>query len=334
MPSKSKTQAKGHARNAPGKRTESELVLARVFDAPRERVWTAWTDPAEFKRWWGPKGYTIPACTIDLRVGGKYLYCMRSPEGTDYWATGTYREIVPPRKFVATDSFADAKGNVVPASAYGMKSEMPLEMLVTVTFEDLAGKTQVTLRHAGLPAGSDQDGAEQGWSESFEKLAASLAEVSPGTGLITDRTKRQVVMSRVFNAPRDRVFHAYTDPKLIPKWWGLRRQTTTVDTMDVRRGGRWRYVCRDPDRTEYGFRGEYREVQRPERIVSTFEFEGMPGHIIEETATFEEQGGKTKVTITSCFETIEDLDGMLQSGMEVGARETWDRLEELLAKSG
>src|SRR2546427_12746637 len=102
--------------------------------------------------------------------------------------------------------------------------------------------------------------------------------------------------------------------------------------MNVRKGGRWQYVCRDPDGTEYGFRGEYREVRQPERIVSTFEFEGMPGHIVEDTATFEEQGGKTKLTVTSRFETIEDLDGMLESGMEAGASETWDRLEEVLAE--
>lgn len=139
-------------------------------------------------------------------------------------------------------------------------------------------------------------------------------------------------MSRVFSAPRERVFRVYTDPKLIPPWWGLRSQTTTVETMDVRKGGRWRYVCRDRDGTEFAFRGEYKEVVPPERLVFTFEFEGMPGHVIQETATFEDRGGKTRLTVTSLFESVEDLDGMLQSGMESGARETWDRLDELLAR--
>jgi len=333
MPSKKDVKPKGQATKAADKGKRRELVLARMFDAPRERVWKAWTEPAEVKRWWGPKDFTVPSCKIDLRVGGTYLYCMRSPEGKDYWGTGVYREIVRPRKLVATDSFADAKGRVVSATAYGLSAETPLEMLLTVTLEDVAGKTKLTLRHDGLPAGPDQEGAEQGWTESFERLAASLTEGSSETGAVTSRRKRQVVMSRVFNAPRDLVFRAYTDPELIPRWWGRRRQTTTVEAMDVRKGGRWRYVCRDPDGTEYGFRGEYREVRLPERIVSTFEFEGMPGHIIEDTATFEERDGKTKLTVTSRFETIEDLDGMLQSGMEDGARETWDRLEELLAKT-
>jgi uncharacterized protein YndB with AHSA1/START domain len=124
--------------------TAQELVIEPVFDAPRELVWKAWTDPELSMRWWGPKGYTCPTCEIDLRVGGKYLNCMRSPEGRDYWSTGVYREIVPFDRIVCTDSFADEKGNVVPASHYGM-SNMPLEMLVTVTFEDLGGKTKMTL---------------------------------------------------------------------------------------------------------------------------------------------------------------------------------------------
>jgi uncharacterized protein YndB with AHSA1/START domain len=151
------------------------LVIERVFDAPRELVWKAWTDPEMFKRWWGPKDFTVPHCTIDLRVGGKYLYCMRGPDGQDTWATGVYREIVPPERLVKTDSFADAQGNVVPATHYGMGADFPLEMQVTVTFEEYQGnKTKMTLRHVGLPVGemSEQTGA--GWNESFDKLVEAL----------------------------------------------------------------------------------------------------------------------------------------------------------------
>jgi len=163
-------------RNSPATTsTERELVIERVFDAPRELVWKAWTEPEHFERWWGPKGFTTPFCKIDLRVGGTFLYCMRSPEGKDYWGTGVYREIVPRERIVCTDSFADEKGNVVPATHYGMNSDMPLEMLVTVTFEEHEGKTKLTLRHAGIPAGADREGANQGWSESFDKLAEYLA---------------------------------------------------------------------------------------------------------------------------------------------------------------
>ena len=115
---------------------------------------------------------------IDLRVGGVMLACMRSPDGEDYWSTGVYREIVPPERLVFTDSFADPDGNVVPASYYGMPGEWPLEMLVTVTLEELGGKTKLTLRYSGHPAGELGDMAAAGWSESFDKLADFLARAS------------------------------------------------------------------------------------------------------------------------------------------------------------
>jgi len=151
-----------------------EIVIARIFDAPRAAVREAWTNPERVKRWWGPKGFTAPFCKIDLRVGGKNLYCMRSPEGKDYWSTGVYREIVPLERIVSTDSFADEKGNVVPSTYYGMRADYPLEMLVTVTFEEHRGKTRLTLRHVGIPPGTESDNARQGWDESLDKLAESL----------------------------------------------------------------------------------------------------------------------------------------------------------------
>jgi uncharacterized protein YndB with AHSA1/START domain len=154
-----------------------ELVITRVFDAPRERVWKAWTEPELCMRWWGPKGFTCPVCRIDLRVGGTYFNCMRSPEGQDYWSTGVYREIVPPERVVCTDCFADEKGNIVPATHYGMSADFPLEMLVTVTFEEQDGKTRLTLKHAGLPPGKDMEDCREGWSQSFDKLAEVVAQV-------------------------------------------------------------------------------------------------------------------------------------------------------------
>ncbi len=147
---------------------------------------------------------------------------------------------------------------------------------------------------------------------------------------VTTPSDREIVMTRVFDAPRERVFKACTDPNAIPRWWGPSRYTTTVDTMDVRPGGAWRFISRDADGTEFAFKGVYREIVPPERSVQTFEFEGMPGHVSVETMTLEEHDGKTTLTITSLFDSVEDRDGMLQSGMEVGAAETYDRLEDLL----
>lgn len=154
---------------------KNELIITRIFDAPRKLVWKAWTDPEHLKRWWGPKDYTSPVCKIDLRVGGKYLYCMRSKEGQDFWSTGTYKEIVPLEWIVYTDSFADEKGNVVPASHYGMPGDdWPIELQVSMKFEALGNKTKMTLTHVGIPAGRMKEMTGAGWNESFDKLAESL----------------------------------------------------------------------------------------------------------------------------------------------------------------
>jgi len=155
-----------------------ELIITRIFDVPRELVWKAWTKPDRVMRWWGPKIFRAPSCKIDFRVGGKYLFCMQSDSGEEVWkkgiwSTGVYKEIVPLQKIVCTDCFADEQGNVVPATYYGMGEDFPLEMLVTVTFEDDEGKTKMILRHVGLPAGVKQD-CGAGWNESFDKLAESL----------------------------------------------------------------------------------------------------------------------------------------------------------------
>ncbi len=152
-----------------------ELVITRVFDAPRSLVWKTWTEPGRVRRWWGPKGFVAPVCKSDFRVGGTYLYCMRSPLGRDYWSTGVFREIVPPERIVATDSFADAQGRVVPAAYYGMSPAFPLEMLVTVTFEELDGKTKLTLIHELLLTGENRMNTREGWLQSLDKFDEALS---------------------------------------------------------------------------------------------------------------------------------------------------------------
>ncbi|HEY8628610.1 MAG TPA: SRPBCC family protein [Gaiellaceae bacterium] len=149
------------------------------------------------------------------------------------------------------------------------------------------------------------------------------------TVAVTTPTDREIHVERMFEAPRDRVFAAFTDPKLIPEWWG---PTTVVDQMDVRPGGSWRFVFHNADGSESAFRGTYREVIPPERIVQTFEWEGMPGHVHVETATFEDLGERTKFTTTLLFDTTEERDGLLAHGGEAGMNETYARLDGLLAR--
>ena len=156
--------------------TSQGVFITRRVDAPRSLVWKTWTDCAHVKRWWGPKPFTAPFCRIDLRVGGSYLFCMRSPEGRDFWSTGVYREIVEPERIVFTDMFADANGGVVPASHYGLGGDWAAEIVVTVLFEELENdRTKLTLRQVGIPAGQMTDMTAAGWSTSLDKLAESVA---------------------------------------------------------------------------------------------------------------------------------------------------------------
>ena len=160
------------------------------------------------------------------------------------------------------------------------------------------------------------------------------AQQQTQAAVVTTPSDREIHIVREFAAPRDRVFAVYTDPELIPEWWGPRGTTTTVNQMDVRTGGSWRFVIRNSDGSETGFRGTYREVTPPERIVQTFEWEGMPGHVSVNTAVFEDLGDRTRVISTSLFHTTEERDGMLGSGMERGLNETYARLDEVLARLG
>lgn len=154
---------------------ERQFTITRVFDAPPEAVFRAWTEPERLMRWWGPEGFSTPFCTIDLRPEGIFHYCLRSPEGRDYWGKGTYREVERPRRLVYADSFSDEAGGFVPPSRYRMDPEWPDETLITVTFEDRAGKTRLTI-DGGVPETlAKRQLADKGWSESLDCLAEYLA---------------------------------------------------------------------------------------------------------------------------------------------------------------
>ena len=149
---------------------------------------------------------------------------------------------------------------------------------------------------------------------------------------INTPSDREIVTERVFDAPRERAWAAFTDPDLIPRWWGLRSAKTIIDEHELQPGGRWRYVQRNADGSEAAFRGIFREVAPPERLSYTFEWEHMPGHVLVDTATFEDLGERTKVIVHSLFHTTEERDGMLSGGMERGLNEGYEMLDELLAE--
>lgn len=151
-----------------------------------------------------------------------------------------------------------------------------------------------------------------------------------GTGIdLTLPSDTEIRMSRVFNAPRDRVWEAISKPEHIKRWWGRGHDLDV--TLDFRPGGTYRFVEHAPDGNDYAFRGEIREVVPMERVVQTFEFEGMPGHVAVETMTLEQRDGRTIFTTTSRFGSRQERDSALDTGMEVGAAESYNALDALLA---
>jgi uncharacterized protein YndB with AHSA1/START domain len=158
---------------------ETTNVIVRVLDAPRQKLWEAWSTPELFVKWWGPKGFTSPEAKIDFRVGGSYLSCMQTPAGMKIYGTGTYTEITPLEKIVFTDNFADQHGKKVPASYYGMGDDTIAEnTFVTVTFEPVGNRTKLTLRAGvGLPGAQKEE--EDAWNEMFDKLTKVVGEVPP-----------------------------------------------------------------------------------------------------------------------------------------------------------
>ncbi len=157
-----------------------------------------------------------------------------------------------------------------------------------------------------------------------------MTTATQSRSILTTPTDREIRVERIFDAPRDRVWRAFTDVKQVVQWWG-RGNKLVAERMEVAKGGHWRFVEHGPEGV-HGFEGRYREVTPQDRLVYTFEWDGMPGHVIVETTTFEDLGdGRTKVVNVSLFHTPEERDGMLNSGMAIGMEESYAALDRLLA---
>jgi uncharacterized glyoxalase superfamily protein PhnB/uncharacterized protein YndB with AHSA1/START domain len=160
---------------------KNSIIVTRVFDAPIEKVWKAWTNPREVKKWWGPKDFTAPVVKADFRVSGSFLYCMRGSIGVnapvrDYCNTGEFLQITPMKKIVTSVSFSDKKGNPVKASYYEMPGKWPMSITYTVTFEEVKGKTRLTIEGTGIPK-EMKENAQMGWEQSLDKLNDSIQEL-------------------------------------------------------------------------------------------------------------------------------------------------------------
>jgi uncharacterized protein YndB with AHSA1/START domain len=158
---------------------KEDLVIKRILDAPVELVWKAWTDPEHVKRWWGPKYYSSPSCKIDLRVGGKFVFCMRAPQeqgGQDMYSAGVYNEIVPLKRLEFTQGLSDRDGNRVDPAQVGMPPDFPKEIHTLILFKALGDMTELTITEYEWPVGQMMVYSYAGMHQSLDKLGDSLAK--------------------------------------------------------------------------------------------------------------------------------------------------------------
>jgi uncharacterized protein YndB with AHSA1/START domain len=301
-------------------RAERELTMTRVFDAPRALVYKAWTDPKHMSRWFGPKVFTTPVCELDVRPGGAWKIVMRGPDGSEFPGGGVYREIIPRERLAFTNNALDKSGNVL------------LEGFTTVTFEDENGGTKLTMhtRATALAQVAEAmlQGMEQGWAQTLDKLGDELTARRTAVSRPSDR---ELVYTRVFDAPRELVFKVWTDPKHIVEWWGPIGFRTENIEMDARVGGEWRLVMHGPDGRDYKNRIAYREVVPPERLVYHHGGDGSSVRF-EVTVTFEEEDGGTRLTMRQMFESGAERDHIVQTyGADKGGVQTLERLAEHLS---
>lgn len=314
--------------------TKQDLVLTRVFNAPRELVFKLWTDPKHLAKWWGPRGFTNPRCEVDVRPGGAIRIDMRAPNGVVYPMGGVFQEIAEPERLVFTSIALDKDGNAM------------FENLNTVTFVEQNGKTTQTIKVRVLKttaqAAPHLAGMEEGWSLSLDRLDDLVGSLSGNRtpNIATANVPahksgdREIVSTRIFDAPRGLVWNAWTDPKQVTQWWGPNGFTTTIHEMNVRPGGVWRLTMRGPDGADYKNKIVFGEVSKPERLVyrHTPEHDSEPVNC-ETTVTFAERNGKTELTMRMVFPSAATLDHVVEKyGAVEGLDQTLGCLAEYLAK--
>ncbi|HEX9496138.1 MAG TPA: SRPBCC domain-containing protein [Candidatus Limnocylindria bacterium] len=268
---------------------ERTLVTTRIFDAPRELVYRAWTDPKQLAKWFPPEGFSSPRCEIDARPGGVFRVDMKAPDGPPFNGQvfpgpGLVTEVIPNELLVFT---------MQPEVGEGRR--MPM-VTTTVRFGDRSGKTLLTVEQS-LPTIADfeavaKQGMEQGINESLDKLAGVLSNNATDRGVSV--TGRTLTLKRVFGAPRELVWTAYTDPKHVTKWLFANDWESPFAEIDLKPGGAFSVGMRPADHSHEGFTfgGTYREVVKPERIVQVI----GDGRVM--TTTFEEVLGGTRLTLT------------------------------------
>jgi uncharacterized protein YndB with AHSA1/START domain len=302
-----------------------DLVIERVFDAPRERVFEMFTMPKHLEKWFGPKMVGHPVTEFEARPGGKIFIGELSALGTLYIA-GVVREIEPPSRLVFALHFANEKGErVAPPAQASLPAGWDEEMVTTVTLFAEGQRTRVTvIAHRTGVTAEWLGKARYGWGQSLDKLGYAIADDMK----VAPAGEREIVITRTFDAPRALVYEALTKAEHVQKWWGPRAYGPVTAKADFRAGGRYRFAQGSPH-GEVAFSGEIREASL-DRMVYVEEFEAMPGHGALVTVTLDERGGKTVLTMRAVYQSTEDRDAVIASGMEWGARLSYLQLDEVI----
>jgi uncharacterized protein YndB with AHSA1/START domain len=297
------------------KPSDRELVFTRVFDAPRELMFEVWTDPMHLEQWWGPYGFRTESIAMDLREGGGWQLAMHAPDGRLFNNRTVYLEVVAPERLVYRH---EGDGGKV-----GFES--------TTTFEDIGeGRTRLTMRQL-FPSAEALNfvvktyGADKGGMQTLERLGEHVGRIP--------KTHRTVELVRVFDAPREDIWRAWTDAEVLREWWGPRGFTNPVCEVDARSGGRMQIVMRAPDGSEYPMRCVFREVVAPQRLVFTNVPVDAAGHPLmagQTTVEFEEEdNGKTRMTLSTSMTGMTEQAARMLDGMNAGWSQSLDKLEEL-----
>jgi uncharacterized protein YndB with AHSA1/START domain len=320
---------------------DREIVLSRTFDAPRELVFKVWTDPAHVPHWWGPRGFTTTTHKMEVKPGGVWRYVMHGPDGHNYENIITYVEVVRPERLVYKHG--------------GDVDTEPVNFLTTVTFEERSGKTTATMRSV-FPSTQARDhvvknyGAIEGGKQHLERLGeylSTMANNNPAASPV-----EPFVISRVFKAPRDLVWKAWTERDRLMQWFGPKGFPMTKATLDMRPGGTFHYCMVSPAGQEMWGKFTYREISPQDRIVLVSSFSDEKGGIAPHpmsptwpletlsTTTFADHAGIGRGTVmtikwsplNASAEQLATFNAA-RAGMTQGWTGTFEQLDEYLAKA-
>ena len=315
--------------------SDTEVAVTRAFDAPRSLVFEAWSSCEHMEHWWGPRGFTLTECQIDLRPGGAYRFVQLAPDGTSHVFKGVYREIAAPERVVFTQIYEPYPDQ---------------EMVVRTTLTERDGKTDLsqTLRFSSKEArdGMIASGMEWGQAQSLDRLDELLAELGGGRAAAP---VAEVVVTREFDAPRDLVWKAWTEPERLAQWWGPPGSEIRVKGLDLRAGGTFLYSMQTPNGPEMWGKFVYREVNPQECLVFVNAFSDEKGGLtrnpwiagwpleILNTLTLTEHVAKTTLTLRGgpINATVEELQAFAAgvAGMKQGFAGTFKQLDRYLAQA-